>query len=187
MDSSVLTILSVILALAGTICMFIMILPEKARPGLNPFLKYIHDLFNFKVLWLEQILKFIYTFTTLLVLVFGFLCFIIGPFYDSELMTAGLTIMIGGPIAIRIIYESFMLFIILVRNSNSINRKMGKEAEAEKLDYSAPAPRYAAPVSQPVEAAPAQEEPSVFCPFCGTKQSAENNNCIQCGQRIKGI
>lgn len=61
MDSSVLTILSVILALAGTICMFIMILPEKARPGLNPFLKYIHDLFNFKVLWLEQILKFIYT------------------------------------------------------------------------------------------------------------------------------
>lgn len=189
--ASVISIIGILLALAGTICLFIMVLPEKARAKLPPFMKYIHDFFNFKVLWLEKILKFLYTFTTLLSIVCGLLMFIVGPFYDSDMMVSGLLVMLLGPVAIRIVYESIMLFIILVRNSNQINRKLGQDKEEEKRDYSAPV----RPVQQPVYSSQfvpasqkvAEPEATVFCPFCGQKQSAENNNCIQCGERIKDL
>lgn len=181
------TIISMILALGGTICLFILVMPEKVRAKLPPFMKYVHDFFNFKVLWLEKILKFLYTLTTLFAVVCGLLLFIVGPFYDSDLMVTGLLTMLLGPVLIRILYEAMMLFIILVRNSNQINRKLGEDKAEEKLDYSAPvrpvqAPVYSAPVQQPAEPAA-----TVFCPFCGQKQSAENNNCCYCGERIKDL
>ena len=49
-----------IFALALTIVVFVLVVPKAKRKGMtNPFLIFLHDLFNFNQLWLEKIFKFL--------------------------------------------------------------------------------------------------------------------------------
>ena len=57
-------IIGAILAIAATILTFIFILPEKKRPSLNKFFQVVADIFNFKALFIEKILKFLYILAT---------------------------------------------------------------------------------------------------------------------------
>ena len=171
---------SIILALIGTILLFVLVVPEKRRDSLNGFFKAIADICNFKQLVIEKILKFLYTFLSLYIIVLGFFTMFAG--YDGTIL-AGLLTMVLGPVIIRIAYELIMMTVLLVKNVIDINKKLTKSS-AKDVE---------SPVQTPVEAAPAATTPSTntqndvcFCPNCGTKiDSADAEFCGNCGQKLR--
>ena len=129
--SAVLIILGIILALAATIVAWIMIVPEQKRPQLNKFFQYLHDLFNFKSLWLEKILKFLYIFETLACVIVGFFMLFSFSSYGFGRRTwtgwIGLLVMIFGPIFVRIGFEFTMMLVLLVKNTMEVNDKLNAQ------------------------------------------------------------
>lgn len=157
MPSIVAYILGAIVALGGAIVAFILIVPDKKRDKLNGFFRYVHDLFNFKSLWLEKIMKFLYIYFTLLYVAVGvFLLMSVDSFYGYSHYNGGIGILLilFGPIFTRIFFEGVMLFILGVKNIIEINNKLvpqegsvadkkAKEEKARKAAQAAPVqPQY---------------------------------------------
>lgn len=131
MNPSIAIVLGMVAALTCTILSLILITPEKKRGQLNPFFRFVHDLFNFKFLVIESILKFFYILVTLSCIGIGFFLLFSGYGYRSyyrSMAGYGLLLMIGGPIVFRIAYETVMLAIIAVKNIIQINGKLKGEA-----------------------------------------------------------
>lgn len=132
MPTYVAAILGVLAAIACTVLMFIMVLPEKKRDTLPKFFVLVHDFFNFKILVVEYLLKGIYMLATFFSLGYGFFLLFSGT---TDLWTGkfqssagtGLLVMIVGPVVIRLLYEFTMMFLILVKNTTQINKKMPKD------------------------------------------------------------
>ena len=125
-------IIGIVVAIAGTVLAFIFLLPEKKRTSLNKFFQVIADIFNFKILFIEKILKALYIFVTLFCVVCGFFMLFSGERLSSfwgegsfkSFALQGLILMIFGPIVVRVTYELLMLIILLVQNVISINKKI---------------------------------------------------------------
>ncbi len=130
--NGILAVLGVLCALAGTILLYIFVLPENKKENLPKFFKVLHEIFNFKSLLIEKILKVFYTFSTLICIFCGF--FMIFSFqvytdwYGDQVVRyngwVGFLLMILGPIVVRLLYESLMMFILLVKNTIQINNKL---------------------------------------------------------------
>ena len=156
-----------ILALVGTILSFVFITPEKRK--LPKFFSLIRDLFNFKYLILEKVLKALYIFWSLYYVLYGFFLLFAGfrttYNYDSWYGYGeesveyygywGLLVMILGPIIVRIGYELVMLLVLLVKNTMEINKKLSGKTKAEAKAAPAPTAPKAAPAVAPATA-PAQ-------------------------------
>ena len=164
-------IIGLVLAIAGTVLAFIFILPEKNRASLNKFFRVVADVFNFKVLFIEKILKALYIFLTLFCIVCGFFMLFSGERTSSfwgegsfqSFALQGLLLMILGPIVVRIVYELLMLTIIMVQNVISINKKMPEPAKED------------APQEPAAQVAPATK--MVYCTHCGTRYDALKGGC----------
>lgn len=148
------TVVGIIGAVALTVLAYIFIIPEKKRAGLGKLMAFVHDILNFKSLFIEKILKALYALCTFACIAVG-ACWLFGFSYYSyggeygythtEWMGGwGILLMILGPIAVRIVYEVMMMFILLVKNTIEINNKI-KSDKAE-----APA-EIEAPVETPVQ------------------------------------
>lgn len=132
MDISVAIGIGVVCALACTIVSMIMIVPAGKRDQLPGFFQFLHDLFNFKWLILEGILKFFYILSTLSCVFMGFFMLFsvyqpIALFASSSAKSTagyGILVMILGPVLVRIIYEACMLGILLVKNVIELNNKI---------------------------------------------------------------
>ena len=172
MNPSVAYTLGMIGALACTILLFVLVIPEKKRDELNGFFKFLHDLFNFKFLVLEKILKFLYVFSTIACIGIGFFLLFsgyYGYYYRQSLFLPGLLLMILGPIFMRIIYEFMMMAILLVQNTISINRKL-KNGTAVSSGQ---------PAEEQPDAAPAR-----VCPNCGAEAPGDAGFCVECGTKL---
>ena len=132
-DPTMMVVISVLVALVLTILLWILVIPEKRRPKLGKFFAFLADLFNFKSLLIEKILKFTYVLLTLFAIVFGF-CMLFIVSYGESMALYGVLIMILGPIALRLVYELSMMGVLLVNNVIEINRKMSVEQKAEKKE-----------------------------------------------------
>ncbi|MCL1807422.1 MAG: DUF4282 domain-containing protein [Oscillospiraceae bacterium] len=154
-----------VLALAGTIVSYILLIPEKRKANLNKFFTFVRNVFTFKHLLLESILRALYVFSTFFVIFAGFFMLFSGyrrySWYGGGFESAaleGLLTMVLGPIAVRLAYEAMMLFVLLVKNTIAINTKLeskpGKESETPNVP-----------------------ENIVFCQFCGTKYNANIGGC----------
>ncbi len=152
MNFGVAIVLGSIAAVVLTILMYVKILPRKMDGTFEkPFYQFLHDFFHFKKLYLEEVLKAIFTLATVACVVIGALLLIstyeTWGYYDTYRESTapyGLLILIGGPIALRLVYESMMMFILLVKNTMEINNKLKGEKKEET----------------PVQEAPAQETPA---------------------------
>lgn len=130
-------ILGLIAAIACTVVLFLFILPESKRESLPKFLQLVHDFFNFKFLIIEYILKGLYMLITFFCIGGGFFMLFSGTSTIDNIFTGetsfhsyagrGILLMILGPIVTRLIYEFSMMFIVLVKNTTQINRKMPKD------------------------------------------------------------
>ena len=64
-------IVAIFLSIAAAVLALIFITPAKKRDSLPPILKVLHDIFNFRFLLIEYILKFLYIFVTAFTVIGG--------------------------------------------------------------------------------------------------------------------
>ena len=162
-------IIAALLAIVGSVLAFIYILPESKRPKLNVFFKKLADIFNFKSLLIEKIIKFTYVLVTLFTILYGFFMLFMQTFGQS-LALPGILVMILGPIAIRLTYEMTMMFIILLKNVIEINNKTPiadktTKETTEVFDKTETPKDITCPNCNLV----LEDEKINFCPSCGTK------------------
>jgi len=168
------SVLALIFALAATILLFVFVLPKRKDKSLPPFLQMLHNIFHFKKLYLELILKALYTFSTALCIFLGFfLLFSRTEFYSYGLFSSnsysestalqGLLILIFGPILLRIVYEFALLLILVTKNLMEINRKLGPVA-LSIANEAVPEPRF------------------LYCTQCGTRYDVNRGKCPICGK-----
>lgn len=173
-------ILGLLVSITCTVLSLIFITPDNKRASLNKFFVFLHDLFNFKYLLLEKILKVLYIFFTLFCIGFGFFGLFSGvSTYNlwtgessfSSFALEGLLIMIVGPVVIRLSYEGLMMFILIVKNVIQINNKLGTAGTDNE------------------GSAPAQETPAepeyIFCSRCGTRCEKGTPACPNCKNELK--
>ena len=132
-DPTMVLVISILVALVLTILLWILVIPEKRRPKLSKFFVFLADLFNFKSLLIEKILKFTYVLLTLFAIVFG-ICMLFIVSYGESMALYGVLIMILGPIALRLVYELSMMGVLLVNNVIEINKKLKVEKKADKKE-----------------------------------------------------
>ena len=146
--------ISVVLTIAGMVFLYLKILPKKLDGSFsNKFLQIVHDYFNFKKLYLESVLKFLFTLLTVACIAVGIatvLSSFIGVFESLSYIIdygmpfrylvssffggvfGGILIIVAGPIVVRLSYEGIMMFIILVKNVIEINNKKENKPQVEE-------------------------------------------------------
>ena len=132
-SATIVFIISALVSLVCSILVWALVMPEKKRPTLNAFFTFVSDVFNFRSLLIEKILKFTYLLLTLFAILFGFCAFVVSiSINDGRAALIGLLVMILGPIALRLIYELSMMAVILVKNVIELNNKMSLSSNDNK-------------------------------------------------------
>lgn len=162
---TVILIVALLLAIAGTVLSYIFIIPKNKARELNKFWRFVHDTFNFKTLLVEHIFKAMYVFLTIFMVAYGFCAMFVS-------FLGGILLMVLGPIAVRITYEMIMMFIILVKNTSDIRNKLCDD------DGMLPADAVFSVKNTASEAA-AQ---SRTCPSCGGRVAESERFCPTCGK-----
>jgi len=197
---------AVIISIILTILLAILVVPEKRRNGLPKFFQVIHDICDFKGLLLEKVLKILYIFSTINVMLTGIFTWFSGGYNFGMTFLTGLLILVLGPILVRLAYEFLMLFVLLVKNVIQINNKLNGKSDnpfANNIDLNqfknsnAPEQNYTSPYAQPVQPIqpeqpivqnnyqPQQDNDSVrFCTTCGTKITGNTDVCPNCGKHL---
>jgi hypothetical protein len=156
--------LGALASLIVTIILCLTVVPDKKRDSLKGFGKFLNDLFNFRGLLIEAIIKTLYVFITVTFVVGGFfMLFIVNTqenFFTGETSTVwygwiGLIAMIVGPIATRLVFEGMMLFILLVKNTIQINNKLKNQYSVDECPKKDKKNQKQAPIAQ-APIAPAQ-------------------------------
>lgn len=164
---------AVIISIILTILLAILVVPEKRRNGLPKFFQVIHDICNFKGLLLEKVLKILYIFSTINVMLTGIFTWFSGGYNFGMTFLTGLLILVLGPILVRLAYEFLMLFVLLVKNVIQINNKLNGRSDnpfANNIDLNqfknsnAPEQNYTSPYAQPVQ--PIQPEQPMQQDYC---------------------
>lgn len=197
---------AVIISIILTILLVVLVVPAKRREGLPKFFQVVHDICNFKGLLLEKVLKVLYIFSTINVMLTGIFTWFSGGYNFGLTFLTGLLILVLGPILVRLAYEFMMLFVLLVKNVIQINNKLNgkndnpfvKDIDFDKFKNSnAPEQNYTSPYAQPVQPIqpeqpvvqnnyqPQQNNDSVrFCTTCGTKITGNTDVCPNCGKHL---
>ncbi|MBQ3667957.1 MAG: hypothetical protein II920_01895 [Clostridia bacterium] len=183
---SVVSIIATILALAATIVMFILVFPQKRKDKLNGFFKTVRKLLSSEYLLIEKILHFLYVFSTILSILLGVLMlfwfetrYSYSYYYDySSSYTRwygyyGITLLVFGPIMLRVIYEIFMMFINLVKNTMDIRNHLINNKVSDPFNAELPVNEESAKSEQKASAAPAFDR-EAFLNRQAFRQSQEN-------------
>lgn len=199
-------LVAVIISIILTILLVVLVVPAKRREGLPKFFQVVHDICNFKGLLLEKVLKVLYIFSTINVMLTGIFTWFSGRYDFGMTFLAGLLILVLGPIIVRLAYEFMMLFVLLVKNVIQVNNKLNgkndnpfvKDIDFDKFKNSnVPEQNYTSPYAQPVQPIqpeqpvvqnnyqPQQNNDSVrFCTTCGTKITGNTDVCPNCGKHL---
>lgn len=115
-------IIAAILAIVGGILVYFLFVKSKNEPK-GKFAKWLKEFLSFKVMWLEPILKCVYYIATIatILISFGFL-----GFGGTGVLMFFLTLILG-PIAVRLMYEFTMMFIMIWRNTRDIAENTTKK------------------------------------------------------------
>ena len=141
MNVGIAVVLGAILAIVGTVLVYIFVLPEGKAEQIHPFLVVVRDFFQLKYLLVEKIFHFFYILNTMACIGIGFFLLFakIETWYSSSSTALfGLLYIVLGPIICRLIYELFMLTILLVKNTMEINAKLKGETGESLFTAKAP-------------------------------------------------
>lgn len=134
-------VLGILASIIVTIILCLTVVPDKKRDSLKGFGRFLNDLFNFRGLLIEAIVKTLYVLVTVTCVVGGFfMLFVVNTqqnYFTGETSSVwygwiGLILMIVGPIATRLVFESAMLFILLVKNTIQINNKLKNQYSVDE-------------------------------------------------------
>ena len=111
-----------ILAIVGGILLYFLFVKSKKEPK-GKFTKWLKDFLSFKIMWIEPILKCVYYIATIatVLISFGFLG------YGGTGVLMFFCTLIFGPIAVRLMYEAAMMFIMIWRNTRDIAENTAKK------------------------------------------------------------
>ena len=156
-------IVGLVVSIVVTVLLCVKVLPAKFDGTFaKKCLQKLHDYFNFKKLYLETILKVLFTFLSITSVVGGALIATIGNILQviSNIVRAakydyldyylerfgdwvlpqigrnfliGLALVVLAPIVLRLVYETIIMFILLVKNVIDINNKL-KSVENKPVD-----------------------------------------------------
>ena len=85
-------LVAVIISIILTILLVVLVVPAKRREGLPKFFQVVHDICNFKGLLLEKVLKVLYIFSTINVMLTGIFTWFSGRYDFGMTFLAGLLI-----------------------------------------------------------------------------------------------
>lgn len=151
--SFILPIIAAIVVIAGGLALYFLFV-RKPNQFQGTVAK-LHDVLNFRTWYTEKIIRVLYCITVVGIVVYSVILLF------SHFFTAVLLFVLGNLTA-RIVYEYALLLLVLCRNTQEINRKMGP-LPAEPSDSPAPGadPSSAAAPQQP-PVAPVHPQPP--CP-----------------------
>lgn len=114
--------IATILAIVGGILLYFLFVKSKNEPK-GKFAKWLKDFLSFKIMWIEPILKCVYYIATIatILISFGFLG------YGGTGVLMFFCTLIFGPIAVRLMYEAAMMFIMIWRNTRDIADNTSKK------------------------------------------------------------
>lgn len=112
-------IIALVLAIVGGILTYFLFVKAKNDPK-NKFLMWLKNFLAFKTMWIEPILKVVYYIETIFVVLISFV-------FISQSFLTFLAVLILGPILTRLIYEMFMMFIMIWRNTQNIADNTSKK------------------------------------------------------------
>ena len=115
-------IIALILSIVGAILLFCLFANAKTSPK-GKFVKWLKDFLNFKVMWIEAILKMTYYFATFFVVLTSFNYLPFGGY--GVLMFFGQLIL--GPVLVRVLYEASIMFVMIWRNTRDIAKNTEKK------------------------------------------------------------
>ncbi len=195
-DGAIFAIIAAVIAFIFMIVAFICIIPAKKRDKLSGFLRVLHDIFNFNGLIIEVLLKAMYVFSTVFMILYSFLMIFTGV--NIEIWIVSLLL---SPIAIRLAFELTMMGILLVKNVISINSKLKypedtRKEQTQSYDYTQyntantqnntyySDPSQNAYNSTTQDQAYAYQNPGYYCPNCGNPLYGNETFCEKCGTPI---
>lgn len=124
-------VIAVTLSVVATVLLYIFVLPEKKRESLPKIGQIAHDILHFKSLFIEKIIRFFYVLSTVTCILVGFFMLFGIEHYESYYRDYttwyggyGILLILFGPIVLRIVYETIMMGILLVKNVMEINNKL---------------------------------------------------------------
>ena len=117
LGSLIWTIISAVIAVAGTVCIFVLFLNKKNEGKFKGFLGWLYDFLQFKTLVIEFALKATYIAFAIFLTLGSFS--LIGTSFVSFILA-----LVLGNILLRITYEGLILFIKICNNVSEINKKM---------------------------------------------------------------
>lgn len=118
-SSIVWMVLSIVIAVVGGILVYFLFLNSKKDMKLTGFLKWLKEFLEFKTMILEVILKVLYLIVTIYVILSSFS--LISTSFIAFLFT-----LVLGPIFVRIIFESSLMFIMIWKNTREISNNTKK-------------------------------------------------------------
>lgn len=162
MTAGIIALIAAICGVVLTVLICVLVLPESRYNRLNGFFKTLHNIFNFKSLLIESIMKVAYVLATTYCICYGFFAlFMVETYYDYHYSYyggyyeestewvgwQGLIILVLGPIIIRLAYEAVMMFILLVKNTMQINNRLKNKFDDEIPENTQPnnVPQYNVP------------------------------------------
>lgn len=113
---------ALIISLIAAVLIFFLFLAKKNEGKFKGFLGWMYDFLSFKKLAVEGILKIAYMTVTLYITIMSFT--VIGLNFGAFLL-----ILIGGNIAVRVVYEILLVLLIVCKNTSEINAKLTKKDE----------------------------------------------------------
>lgn len=131
------TVFAIIFTIICMVLLYALVLPKSKDGNLGAFGQFLHDLFHFKKLYIEAVLRFFYVLATVFCVCFGFFL-LFGEqevFWGDSKSTVwyGLAILVFGPICTRLTYELFMMGILLLKNVMEINNRLGKNMNSNNI------------------------------------------------------
>lgn len=111
------TIIALILAIIGGVLVYFLFI--KGNLKLNPGLKKLRDVLDFRVMLIEPMLKILYLIGTIFIILFSF------SFITVNFLTFILMLLLG-PVLIRLLYEASLILVMIWKNTKIISDNTAK-------------------------------------------------------------
>ena len=125
--NSVWIIISAVIAVIGGIVLYFTFLSKKNEGKYTGFLGWMYDFLTFKKMVIENILKIIYLIAASFITLASFAVI-------SNSFLSFVLVLVVGNLVTRIMYELFLVVLIICRNTTDISKKLDKKELVDKKE-----------------------------------------------------
>ena len=126
-DNSVWIIISAVIAVIGGIVLYFTFLSKKNEGKYTGFLGWMYDFLTFKKMVIENILKILY------IVIASFITLASFAVISRSFLSFILVLVVGNLIT-RIMYELFLVVLVICRNTTDIRKKLDKKELVDKKE-----------------------------------------------------